>query len=1150
MSVPRAREPSAASAGDDTRQHIIDSLFSKMADDGSMEETLISFVKVNEQDQGESKVRYLMLAVTRFGKVVMHKAKRNSNLSFSKGKTWQLEDVQKVAVINPVTFELTMTTRTYQWTVDKPRDQAHFLNSIVKVYKSYTKGELPELVNFAPPAPGNSTPIVDTRQLHSLTSPSSSTADLTPPVFRTARSASTSSVISAHSSQYPTSDGGSSAGRLRPSLDDQRTPTMGTFGRSPLAESSFPPPRRPPGSDLRVVTPRESEFTNGLGRGPPPNVRKMSDERDRGRLVPDPRNAPMRHEDRGEMSRRQSNNDREILEDERSTFRGKTYPNDQGRGNEVFEDDGDHRNGHAPQIHTIPASPAPPQESTSRSGPTNEKPKRRQSFHPPPLNTAFSREVLLTSRTGVLPGVAGLTVDDDGGGEDAIMASVEEMLDGFDWTAMAVDEHGRKKGSSDAIETRLLDELSALDSANIHAFLESDDRIAQVLGHIDEALLELDDIDLQITGYRMQLNAVSDDISFIESQNRGLQVQTSNQQALLNELRQLLQIVEVPRQDLDILLQESPATPRGVQALERAAAALYKALQASMDTANAEVAATIVRMREYQDASATFCRRIMDYLDMTFKFQAEQTLADFRKSGKKGTLSPHTTMGEHLMTYEGLVLYLKEMDEERYQRLCSAYMSSVSQLHQSEIKDLLMGYIASLNSTPGEKNEILAFAAAAGQGGSAKNALQKSRNAIGFKSGDQNKGAGGGDGTVLRTADLYQQALTQVVNQIVIEEDFINAFLHVTDTESTFADHMELDSYFRRQAARHASRGMSNGMTQLVRSMMDLIFGFVDLEFKNWVEAANERNPLAIVGVISVTERIAKEAEEENTSIFFSQLFSRQLSRQRAALDAFVNEQIRTIESAAKITVKKRRGVSSFVKHLPVFIDKLESQMEANDELPIRGKVNTVYERLINAVLGGVQQLAKMDRADGQAAEDKGQLNYHVIMIENMHHLVEDLSNLNMSVLSVYTERARGLYEENLTGYIKLLLRRAFARMIDYFDGVNKLLQTTPASEVSLHNSYSRSALKKMLKDYSSKDVRKAIEAMSKRVDKHFVNEDDPGDTGTQQLVQTVWREVTGELKRETEKAQGIIKTSYGDSGLSLEYGPADVEAACKRARG
>ena len=34
--------------------------------------------------------------------------------------------------------------------------------------------------------------------------------------------------------------------------------------------------------------------------------------------------------------------------------------------------------------------------------------------------------------------------------------------------------------------------------------------------------------------------AVSDDISYIQSQNRGLQVQTQNQKALLTELEQLL----------------------------------------------------------------------------------------------------------------------------------------------------------------------------------------------------------------------------------------------------------------------------------------------------------------------------------------------------------------------------------------------------------------------------------------------------------------------------------------------------------------------------------------------------------------------------------------------------------------------------------
>jgi hypothetical protein len=42
-------------------------------------------------------------------------------------------------------------------------------------------------------------------------------------------------------------------------------------------------------------------------------------------------------------------------------------------------------------------------------------------------------------------------------------------------------------------------------------------------------------------------------------------------------------------------------------------------------------------------------------------------------------------MGEYLMMYEGLVLYMKEMDEDRYQRLCSVscfdYTNKYKSLH-------------------------------------------------------------------------------------------------------------------------------------------------------------------------------------------------------------------------------------------------------------------------------------------------------------------------------------------------------------------------------------------------------------------------------------------------------------------------------------
>lgn len=42
------------------------------------------------------------------------------------------------------------------------------------------------------------------------------------------------------------------------------------------------------------------------------------------------------------------------------------------------------------------------------------------------------------------------------------------------------------------------------------------------------------------------------------------------------------------------------------------------------------------------------------------------------------------------------------------------------------------------------------------------------------------------------------------------------------------------------------------------------------------------------MGIIAVTERLAKEAEEENTSIFFTQLFDKQLLKQRLIMDMFI----------------------------------------------------------------------------------------------------------------------------------------------------------------------------------------------------------------------------------------------------------------------
>jgi hypothetical protein len=47
-----------------------------------------------------------------------------------------------------------------------------------------------------------------------------------------------------------------------------------------------------------------------------------------------------------------------------------------------------------------------------------------------------------------------------------------------------------------------------------------------------------------------------------------------------------------------------------------------------------------------------------------------------------------------------------------------------------------------------------------------------------------------------------------------------------------------------------------------------------------------------------------------------------------------------------------------------------------------------------------------------------------------MRHFVDDLSAINRPALAVFLDRAQGIYDENMSQYIRLMLRRSFGRLI------------------------------------------------------------------------------------------------------------------------
>lgn len=110
------------------------------------------------------KPRVIIVAVKKSGRVRMHKARENANGSFSIGKTWVLDDltmIQNYVHSVPSTPEeqqnkdragvtgfIIHIQKPYYWEASTQKEKDFFILSVIKVFKKYTAGRMPELRGF------------------------------------------------------------------------------------------------------------------------------------------------------------------------------------------------------------------------------------------------------------------------------------------------------------------------------------------------------------------------------------------------------------------------------------------------------------------------------------------------------------------------------------------------------------------------------------------------------------------------------------------------------------------------------------------------------------------------------------------------------------------------------------------------------------------------------------------------------------------------------------------------------------------------------------------------------------------------------------------------------------------------------------------
>lgn len=97
-----------------------------------------------------------------------------------------------------------------------------------------------------------------------------------------------------------------------------------------------------------------------------------------------------------------------------------------------------------------------------------------------------------------------------------------------------------------------------------------------------------------------------------------------------------------------------------------------------------------------------------------------------------------------------------------------------------------------------------------------------------------------------------------------------------------------------------------------------------------------------------------------------------------------------------------------------------------------------------------------------------------------------------------------------------------------------------------MHSQYTKSSLKRVVGSFDKKDLRKAVEALSKRVHKHFADLVNPSaENGV--VMTTVWSACEGELGKWVGEWASLIGKCYGAGAEGVEFGIEDVHGAFQK---
>ena len=463
----------------------------------------------------------------------------------------------------------------------------------------------------------------------------------------------------------------------------------------------------------------------------------------------------------------------------------------------------------------------------------------------------------------------------------------ESALMDFGW-----GEEETAKTSYDELHSAIRRDLAKVETGSwLGNFEHNDERVTMVGNMLDKAIAECEGLDGLLTLYNVELGVsspvsrlrpltnlpqtLSEDVAYIEAQSQGLQVQTANQRLLYSELQNLLETITISSSQLQVLRDASLSKTHGIQAVETALAALYKAMVTidpklrqsgarpnsaddrslldpgmGTDRIGNEVStmrAVQEKKARYREESVSFIQRFKQHMSAQFReAEAETTKAiestrnsNIMNSTSKLDLRRRDKTRAGLWVYSPLMLFARDIDSFEWEELLRVYEGTTKKPYQEEFRDTMNAW-KRIARKPAAEDQGALFTTQEKESESlvarkltvkrTKTLREGSRNSSGDKPNDGR----------INGFDAFAGALYDMSQSIFLEQNFLVDLFHATSLETAeFPDVVVITPPDRRNGGNLSDRKLfdpDRNMAKRVQNTMDDMYSFWPAEVQGLVD--------------------------------------------------------------------------------------------------------------------------------------------------------------------------------------------------------------------------------------------------------------------------------------------------------------------------